>query len=305
MTSAQVLAALRAVATVSVVDGKLSVRVRDGVLPSDLRAAAAVRKHELVALLHDDPVADGRDIVAALVDRGISVRLDDDGRPWAGPVDLIDDADRALLAAHRDAVLAALRAEVVAPSPALERHGFGNEDRPEGVTDAESRGPGSDSRRNASTGHGAVHIDVPGDDPSLVDEIAAVLVRHPGSDDVLLHFEISGCEVVVMAGERFRVAAGTALMADLDALLNRHSPTEHRASAKPAQLAPPDGTDGAVELQAMPQRVLVASAAGPGELGEGGRADGPGDRTGSAGEEQGQPIETGAGTAHRRLAARR
>ena len=66
-----------------------------------------------------------------------------------------------------------------------------------------------------------VYIVVPSNDPRFVDEIAAVLSRHPGPDEVLLHFEVNGHEVVMQAGERWRVAAGPALQADLEACLQR------------------------------------------------------------------------------------
>ena len=53
----------------------------------------------------------GRDIVAALRDRGLFVRLGDDGRPRVGPRELVDKADLLILAEHRFEVLAALHAE--------------------------------------------------------------------------------------------------------------------------------------------------------------------------------------------------
>ncbi len=162
MIPAQLLAAVRAVATVSVVDGRLSVRARDGALPSDLCEAVAARKQELIAVLEAQAAstlaADGRDIIAALARRGISMRLGDDGRPLVGPIDLVDEADRALLAAHRDAVLAVLTA---VPEPQESADG----EQLKGGADAANPCPGSDGRQNASTEHGAVHIDVPGGDP--------------------------------------------------------------------------------------------------------------------------------------------
>jgi hypothetical protein len=50
----------------------------------------------------------GLDILAALRARGITVRLDEDGRPHVGPRPLVGDADLALLQAHREEVVAAL-----------------------------------------------------------------------------------------------------------------------------------------------------------------------------------------------------
>ena len=67
----------------------------------------------------------------------------------------------------------------------------------------------------------AIHIRTPGSDARFLDEVAAVLVRHPGPDEVLLHLEVDGSEVVVQAGERFRVVAGLALQADLEACFER------------------------------------------------------------------------------------
>ncbi|TMC02960.1 MAG: hypothetical protein E6J41_28885, partial [Chloroflexi bacterium] len=160
-------------------------------------------------------VADGRDILAALRDRGITVRLDEAGRPWAAPAELVDEADRALLAAHRDAVLAALGSGV------RELQVSTDDARLEGAGNAATRNPGLDGRPSASTWYGAVHIDVPGEDPKAVDRIAHVLARHPGSDEVQLHI-VSGDRVVTMqVGERFRVAAGPAVKAELDACLGR------------------------------------------------------------------------------------
>ena len=56
-------------------------------------------------------VKDGRDILAGLRDRGLTVRLGEDGRPRVGPRHLVDQADLAILAANRAKVLTALSAE--------------------------------------------------------------------------------------------------------------------------------------------------------------------------------------------------
>ncbi len=61
-----------------------------------------------------------------------------------------------------------------------------------------------------------VHIDVPAHSVDVVDEIARLLARHPGGDEVLLHFSVAGRQVTVQPGERFRVSAGQALKDDLD-----------------------------------------------------------------------------------------
>jgi DNA polymerase-1 len=163
-------------------------------------------------------IADGRDLLASLAARGITVRLTDDGKLRAGPADAIDDADRALLAAHRDALLAALRAE--AP--------------PAHVLDGE---PGA-----------AVNVRLPSDDPRLVDEVAAVLARHPGPEQVLLHVEAEGSEVVMAVGERFLVTAGPALTADLEACFERHAAPQEADERGAAE----DSTNAAAAAAPVP-----------------------------------------------------
>jgi DNA polymerase I len=195
------------------VGGDLRVSCPTGALSAELRGLIAARKAELLTLVVAEAnlAADGRDILAVLADRGIAVRLAEDGRPWAGPAELIDEADQALLAAHRDAVLAALGSAV--PEPQASAGG----DQLEGGTNVPTRFPGSDRLPDASTEHGAVHINVPGGDPQAIDQIANVLAWHPGADEVLLHI-VSGDRMVTMqVGERFRVAAGQAVRAELDA----------------------------------------------------------------------------------------
>ena len=59
-------------------------------------------------------------------------------------------------------------------------------------------------------------MDVPECGPEMVDELAAVLARHSGDDDVLLHFRVHGLQVTVQVGDRFRVTAGMALKSALD-----------------------------------------------------------------------------------------
>jgi hypothetical protein len=87
---------------------RLTLELRQGLLEAK---AAVIRQLQLEA--------DGRDILAALAARGIVVRLATDGRPVVRPAHLVDEADRALLAAHREAVLAALKApdEPAEPEP--------------------------------------------------------------------------------------------------------------------------------------------------------------------------------------------
>src|SRR5207247_8582718 len=66
------------------------------------------------------------------------------------------------------------------------------------------------------------HVDVPaGADQTSVEQLAAVLSRHPGSGEVIVHFSVGGTEVTFQVGERFRVTAGQPLKEDLDALFGR------------------------------------------------------------------------------------
>ena len=185
---------------------------------------------------HEQLVADGRDIIAALADRGITTRLDEEGRPWVAPSEVVDEADRALLAAHRDAVLAALGAEAAYPGPVLHD---------------EARGQAAIDREYLSM----VHIDVASDDPQVVDEIAAVLARHPGPDPVQLHFVVRGCEVVMQAGDRFRVAGGEALKAELDAHFEREVVRLEAVGPRPAPV-----DDGAGMPGVKPEAGIVHEA---------------------------------------------
>jgi DNA polymerase-3 subunit alpha len=65
------------------------------------------------------------------------------------------------------------------------------------------------------------HVDVPESGLEVVEQLAAVLARHPGPDEVMLHFHVQGKQVTLQVGERFRVAAGLALKGDLDAHFGR------------------------------------------------------------------------------------
>jgi DNA polymerase III subunit alpha len=65
------------------------------------------------------------------------------------------------------------------------------------------------------------HVDVPDSGPEVVEQLAALLARHPGTDEVMLHFQVQGKEVTLQVGERFRVAAGAALKSELDAHFGR------------------------------------------------------------------------------------
>jgi len=63
-----------------------------------------------------------------------------------------------------------------------------------------------------------LHVRVPNGDNGLAERLEAVLARHPGSDEVVLHVLVGSREVTVHAG-RYHVQAGTALEAELDELV--------------------------------------------------------------------------------------
>ncbi len=69
-----------------------------------------------------------------------------------------------------------------------------------------------------------VHIDVPapaGAREDLIESIGRALGGHPGDDPVFLHFAVGGRKVTVQVGDRYHVAAGAALAADVDAVFGR------------------------------------------------------------------------------------
>ncbi len=63
-----------------------------------------------------------------------------------------------------------------------------------------------------------VHVRIQSSDAGLAERLEAVLARHPGSDDVVLHVQVGSREVVVNA-DRYHVLAGPALVADIDELV--------------------------------------------------------------------------------------
>jgi DNA polymerase-3 subunit alpha len=63
-----------------------------------------------------------------------------------------------------------------------------------------------------------VHVRVPNDDSGLVERLEAVLARHPGADEVVLHVIVGRREVTVHA-DRYHVLAGPALAAEIDELV--------------------------------------------------------------------------------------
>ncbi len=67
-----------------------------------------------------------------------------------------------------------------------------------------------------------VHVRIPTGDDGLAERLEAVLARHPGTDDVVLHVVVGKREVVVNA-DRYHVLAGPALAADIDELVGEQS----------------------------------------------------------------------------------
>jgi DNA polymerase III subunit alpha len=65
-----------------------------------------------------------------------------------------------------------------------------------------------------------VHVRIPSGDGGLAERLEAVLARHPGTDEVVLHVVVGSREVIVNA-DRYHVLAGPALAADIDELVGR------------------------------------------------------------------------------------
>src|SRR3989454_638666 len=65
-----------------------------------------------------------------------------------------------------------------------------------------------------------VHVRIPNGDAGLAERLEAVLARHPGTDEVVLHVVVGSREVVVNA-DRYHVLAGPALVAEIDELVGQ------------------------------------------------------------------------------------
>jgi DNA polymerase-3 subunit alpha len=63
-----------------------------------------------------------------------------------------------------------------------------------------------------------VHVRIPSSDSGLAERLEAVLARHPGQDEVVLHVVVGSREVIVNA-DRYHVLAGPALVAEIDELV--------------------------------------------------------------------------------------
>ena len=65
-----------------------------------------------------------------------------------------------------------------------------------------------------------VHVRIPSGESGLAEQLEAVLARHPGTDEVVLHVVVGSREVVVNA-DRYHVLAGPALVAEIDELVGQ------------------------------------------------------------------------------------
>src|SRR4030088_3344006 len=65
-----------------------------------------------------------------------------------------------------------------------------------------------------------VHVRIPSSDEGLAERLEAVLARHPGTDQVVLHVVVGSREVIVNA-DRYHVLAGPALTGEIDELVGR------------------------------------------------------------------------------------
>jgi len=65
-----------------------------------------------------------------------------------------------------------------------------------------------------------VHVRIPSSDAGLAEKLEAVLARHPGADEVVLHVVVGSREVIVNA-DRYHVLAGPALAAEIDELVGQ------------------------------------------------------------------------------------
>ena len=66
-----------------------------------------------------------------------------------------------------------------------------------------------------------VHVTLPGGNSVPMQELIELVGRHRGEDELLLHIRVDRHEVTLAPGDRYHVAAGPALAADLEALVGR------------------------------------------------------------------------------------
>ena len=67
-----------------------------------------------------------------------------------------------------------------------------------------------------------LHVRLAGGDPELAERLEAVLAKHPGTDEVVLHVVVGSREVTVHA-DRYHVLAGPVLAAEIDELVGAAS----------------------------------------------------------------------------------
>jgi DNA polymerase-3 subunit alpha len=65
-----------------------------------------------------------------------------------------------------------------------------------------------------------VHVRIPNSDSGLAERLEAVLARHPGQDEVVLHVVVGSREVIVNA-DRYHVLAGPALVSEIEELVGQ------------------------------------------------------------------------------------
>jgi DNA polymerase-3 subunit alpha len=65
-----------------------------------------------------------------------------------------------------------------------------------------------------------VHVRIPSSDAGLAERLEAVLARHPGTDQVVLHVVVGSREVIVNA-DRYHVLAGPVLASEIDELVGQ------------------------------------------------------------------------------------
>ena len=112
MTPANILDELRSRAIdVRACDSSIQCRPLAAV-PPQVRAEITAHKAELGALLRAELVIEGLGVLAMLRERRIRLWLEPDGTPRVAPGELLDADDRALLAARREAVIAALAVDL-------------------------------------------------------------------------------------------------------------------------------------------------------------------------------------------------
>ena len=87
-----------------------------------------------------------------------------------------------------------------------------------------------------------IHVTIPEGAGAVLDTLAELIARHPGSDELVLHILVGGREVVVKPGDGHTVAAGPGLVADLDKLFG--APATRLETVRPRAAANGNGQRG-------------------------------------------------------------